>query len=634
MRPLLGALALTALFGIAPLSAPLSADPVVTVDSAAWRGSTLVVTAHADAVPAAAVQGLSATLTVNGVQRQAQLQVTQESVTSTPVQQTVMLVLDASGSMAGPRLRAANVAAARFLAGAPAIDPIGVVAFSDTARLLLAPTLNHDLVTAAISGIRARGNTALFDAVALATRTAAGARQCTVLVLSDGQDTSSRINRLTLGNQLRASNCVTSFVGFQATPAMMAVLDDLATAGRGRAFTKFDAAGIADVFARSLRTASGRYVFSAMFPPVLAHSTSEVSLAVSVGGTTSRATAPVAPAVVPVPPSASGAQRISTDAMLVLLALFTGLGIFAFAWLVSADMGDRRHRRHAGKLIETYAMRRVRVDTVAQPRTMLDQLEDLVRPVLARKGRAERLGVLLDGAAVNRSPEQWVLISAGLGLALTAVFTMLSGSLPAALLMGMAISSVLPNAFLKQRRGARSKRFEAGLPDALMLVASSLRSGFALDQAIVAAADQSDNEVATELKRAVQEIRIGAALEDALERAAIRINSADFLWVVTALRIQRRSGGNLAELLITVSKTVRQRADLAREVRALTAEGRMSAYTLMGLPIGLFGFLMITQPSYLTPLWTEPLGWAMSAAAITMLTIGWLLMNRMIKVEI
>ena len=629
MRRLLGALALTALFGIAPLSA----DPVVTVDSVVWQGSTLVVNAHADAVPASAAKDLAATLTVNGIQRPAQLQVTQETVTSTPVQQTVMLVLDASGSMAGARLRAANIAAARFLAGAPTMDPIGVVAFSDKARLLLAPTLNRAQVTAAIAGIRATGDTALYDAVALANDTSAGAGQCTVLVLSDGQDTSSRIRQQALRDNLQASRCATSFVGFQATPAMMAVLDDLAAAGRGRAFTKVDAAGIADVFSRSLQTTSGRYVFSAVFPAALSQSATDVSLDLSVGGMSSRATAPVPPAVAPSPPP-TAAEHIGSNAMLSLLALFTGLSLFAFGWLISADMGARRRRRRAGKLIETYALRRVRSDIVAEPRTALSQLEDLVRPLLARKGRAERMSTLLDGAAVNRSPEQWALITIALGLGLTAVFTLLSGSLPAALLMGIGVAAFLPNAFLKQRRGARSKRFEAGLPDALMLVASSLRSGFALDQAIVAAADQSDNEVATELKRAVQEIRIGAALEDALERAAIRINSADFLWVVTALRIQRRSGGNLAELLITVSKTVRQRADLAREVKALTAEGRMSAYTLMALPVGLFGFLMITQPSYLTPLWTEPLGWAMSAAALTMLTIGWLLMNRMIKVEI
>ena len=150
----------------------------------------------------------------------------------------------------------------------------------------------------------------------------------------------------------------------------------------------------------------------------------------------------------------------------------------------------------------------------------------------------------------------------------------------------------------------------------------------------MAAAEQSDNEVATEFKRAVQEIRIGSALEDALERAATRINSPDFHWVVTALRIQRRSGGNLAELLITVSKTVRQRADLAREVRALTAEGRLSAYVLIGLPIGLFLFLLATQPGYLAPLWSTPLGWAMSAAGLVMLSTGWLLMKRLIRVDI
>lgn len=112
------------------------------------------------------------------------------------------------------------------------------------------------------------------------------------------------------------------------------------------------------------------------------------------------------------------------------------------------------------------------------------------------------------------------------------------------------------------------------------------------------------------------------------------MDSSDFRWVVTALRIQRKSGGNLAELLITVSHTVRQRAQMGREVAALTAEGRLSAYVLIGLPLVLFAFLMLTQPAYLEPLWKTTMGLMITGVGVVMLIVGWLLMKKLVQVEV
>ena len=120
----------------------------------------------------------------------------------------------------------------------------------------------------------------------------------------------------------------------------------------------------------------------------------------------------------------------------------------------------------------------------------------------------------------------------------------------------------------------------------------------------------------------------------ALTRVAERVDSPDFAWVVNALRIQRRSGGNLAELLSTAARTVRERGQLKREVLALTAEGRLSAYVLIGLPVGLFAFLGLTQPEYIAPLWSTSLGIMLSIVGLAMLAIGWFIMSRMVKVKV
>jgi tight adherence protein B len=277
-----------------------------------------------------------------------------------------------------------------------------------------------------------------------------------------------------------------------------------------------------------------------------------------------------------------------------------------------------------------------RIESAAEQRedSVVETLEDLIRPVLARTKRSAPLAVQLDGAGLDMTAELWTLIRVGLSLVLATLAGVLSGSAATAIAVGIPLGFVAPQMWLKRRRRKRSRNFEEGLPDALMLMASSLRSGFSLDQAIVATSDQAENEVSTELRRAVQEIRIGSPLEAALDRIAERMDSSDFRWVVTALRIQRKSGGNLAELLITVSHTVRQRAQMSREVAALTAEGRLSAYVLIALPLVLFAFLMLTQPTYLEPLYKASVGLMLTAVGVAMLLIGWLLMKKLVQVDV
>jgi tight adherence protein B len=110
--------------------------------------------------------------------------------------------------------------------------------------------------------------------------------------------------------------------------------------------------------------------------------------------------------------------------------------------------------------------------------------------------------------------------------------------------------------------------------------------------------------------------------------------SPDFAWVVMAVRIQREVGGNLAELLLTVSATLREREYLRRQVRTLSAEGRMSAWVLGLLPPAFFGYLMLVQPSYLDPMIHSLLGWLMLGAAGVMMAVGVLIMSKMVKVEV
>jgi tight adherence protein B len=172
------------------------------------------------------------------------------------------------------------------------------------------------------------------------------------------------------------------------------------------------------------------------------------------------------------------------------------------------------------------------------------------------------------------------------------------------------------------------------LPDVLQLIASSLQSGFSLAQALDAVVREGSQPAAGEFARALGEARIGADLADALDGVAARMDSQDMRWSVMAIRIQRSVGGNLAEVLRNTIATMRERAFLRRHVKALSAEGRLSAYILVALPILLGGWLFYSSRSYMQLLYTTTIGLMMLTGAVALVVIGALWMRALIKVEV
>jgi tight adherence protein B len=145
---------------------------------------------------------------------------------------------------------------------------------------------------------------------------------------------------------------------------------------------------------------------------------------------------------------------------------------------------------------------------------------------------------------------------------------------------------------------------------------------------------QENQPAAGEFSRALAEARIGVDLDSALEAVAIRMGSDDLRWTVMAMRIQQGVGGNLAEVLLTIADTIRERAYLRRQVSALSAEGRLSAYILVALPLVVATWLFISSPDYMRPLYTTPMGEVMLAIAAVMLAVGAFWMHRTIRVEV
>ncbi|HEY6794921.1 MAG TPA: type II secretion system F family protein, partial [Kineosporiaceae bacterium] len=258
---------------------------------------------------------------------------------------------------------------------------------------------------------------------------------------------------------------------------------------------------------------------------------------------------------------------------------------------------------------------------------------DLAQRVVVRRGLDGVLGARLEAAGLPLRTAEWLVLHVGCAVACAVLLLLLSGGGLPATAFGLAIGLAGPWLVLTIRQGRREKAFLRQLPDTLQLLAGSLRAGYSMPQALDTAVRQSEPPMAAELHRALVESRLGVPVEDALERVGERVRSDDFSWVVMAIRIQREVGGNLAELLLTVADTLRERERLRRQVDVLSAEGRLSGIILGCLPLGFAAYLLVARPEYLLPMLT-PFGLVLLGTAVVLLAVGSLWVARLVTVEV
>jgi tight adherence protein B len=246
----------------------------------------------------------------------------------------------------------------------------------------------------------------------------------------------------------------------------------------------------------------------------------------------------------------------------------------------------------------------------------------------ARRSRTE---ALLQVAGLPFKPAEWLVLRVSVAVVLLAVGLGLGSARLAVVLL--AVGAVVAVAYPRLRIRRRRARFAEDLPDALQLISSSLRAGFSMAAAIEAASRHAREPMAGELSRALTLARLGSPLEDGLDDVARRMASQDFAWVVLAVRIQSEVGGNLAEIIDTTVETLRDRIHLAGQVRALSAEGRLSAYILVALPFAIGGWVAWRSPEYAQLLWTTPIGLVLLGGAALLMVVGGLWIRAVIRVE-
>ena len=258
---------------------------------------------------------------------------------------------------------------------------------------------------------------------------------------------------------------------------------------------------------------------------------------------------------------------------------------------------------------------------------------DITTRFAEERGLLARVETMLEQADLPlRAAEALFFYAAGV-VVLTLLGAVLTRSIFATLGV-LIVGGLLPVAALQFLAGQRRRKFTSQLPDMLQMMAGSLRAGYSLMQGVEAVAQEVQDPMGHELRRVLAEARLGRVLEDALEDMAERLASRDFAWAVMAIRIQREVGGNLAELLDTVGETMVQRERLRRDVRSLTAEGRMSAIILGLLPVGLGAVMYSVNRDYMNVLLHDGFGQVLLIGSGLLAVAGFYWMKKTIEIDI
>jgi tight adherence protein B len=318
---------------------------------------------------------------------------------------------------------------------------------------------------------------------------------------------------------------------------------------------------------------------------------------------------------------------MNTSALLAAVLVGGGMSMIVVGMLSRVY---RRDEELAQILDLPWGEQDVELQAVAQKRSPI--VENTVGAAAALVDSLDAKGALmakLERSRVPLRPGELVVVTLAGGLAAGVIVAAATSNA----FFGVAALLASPfaaNAYLERTIRKRRKRFEEQFPEALTLIASSLSAGHTFLRSIQMMTQEAGGPLAEEFGRVVSETELGDPLLDALQRMSDRLDMRDVDWVVQAIRIQQTVGGKLADLLHTLADFIRAREEIRREIDVLTAEGRVSAYVLGAMPVGLLGFISVVNPDYMEPMYR---GWGFVwlgvAAAITVASIGIIL--RMVK---
>jgi tight adherence protein B len=554
--------------------------------------------------------------------------------TSTLVQRTAVLAIDTSRSMRGARFRAAKQAALAYLDAVPDDVLVGIVSFAGEVTSSLLPTQDRDEARAVIDELSLSKQTRLYDGVLAAAAMAGDEGQRSLLVLSDGADTSSTSVEDVV-TTISDAGLLVDVVALEQSGPDLEALEQLAEAGNGRVISA-DSDALSETFSAEADVLATQVLVTAQVPASESgtQGTIEVTIPSSGGDITASAFTTIQGEILP---DAVVTDRGWSPPDWVMYAGVGGVGLGLIVLLVMLVPSAPGPVGVVDRVASYTRSTGAGSEVVAKPESAepLAQAKEAAAEVLRRNQSLDaRITHRLEGAGSDLKSSEWLLLHIAIMLVAGAVGLLLGQGNLAVGFIFLALGIVGPWFYLGFRRSRRRKAFNAALPDTLQLMSGSLAAGLSLSQSVDTIVREGIEPVASEFKRVLVETRLGVPLEVALDGVAERFESKDFEWVVMAINIQRQVGGNLAELLDTVAATMREREYLRRQVNSLSAEGRLSAVVLSVLPPGFLIYLLVAQRDYVMPLFTDIRGLVMLVSATLWLLVGVFWMSKLVKVEV
>lgn len=245
----------------------------------------------------------------------------------------------------------------------------------------------------------------------------------------------------------------------------------------------------------------------------------------------------------------------------------------------------------------------------------------------------EKVEIKLIQAHLPLKPEEYISINIITFIVAAVLFVIFTESLAASAAFAL-LAACVPGIYVNARKKDILQKIDQQLPDTLALISNTLKSGYSFLQAVDAATRELPPPISLEFQQILKEISLGVNTEKALESLSKRVQSQDLELIIMSVLIQRQIGGNLSEILDNISETIRSRIKIKGEIKILTAQGRVSGIIISLMPVVLGVVLYLINPSYISMLFVNPIGWAMLALAVMMQGMGIFLIRRIIRIEV
>ena len=496
---------------------------------------------------------------------------------------SLTFAIDASGSMRGEKIVQVRKSITTIVDNLEVPAQLSLITFASRTKVLIAGSRQKEELKVALENIRPAGNTTLYDGISTALQNTQNKKNSVLIIFSDGQDNASKSSVNLMREQVNQFAGLSIFIGLGKSANLSERLSYIA-GSRGKVASVDDINNLTETL-------------NSLVKPVIASSLQVQKISASEG---------------------SGDYR----PLLALFLLAVAILLITSWILIRATM----MRRANLELIKAYDTDK---DTVTEKSIYFRLLRI---PFVANYAKREEKRLIAAGLTIN--VRTWLYAQIGIFLGI-AFFLQTSGfsSFLAFLLAGSAGFGI-GTIYLNVVRSRKAAAFADELPDTLTIIASSLQSGLSFTQAITSVARESEGEVALQFRRVLAEVQVGRNLIDSLQDVADRMDSQDFRWTISALTIQREIGGNLSDILTTTAEAIRGRTEIRNEIRALSAEGRVSAYVLIALPLLMLLYIRITKPDSFNLMFSTTPGIVMMSIVAILMVVGWIWVQKVVNIKL